>query len=182
MQEVFEHLEHVPFWRAALRDSRSAEWESVLGPYVAAVDYPASAFWRELAEAYPSALVVLSLRTDGATWWDSVTATVLNAAMPGTPSERPIEWKKMVVRLFDRMVPEWRSRDLAAREAAAVRAYDAHVEAVRTAFAGTGRLLEWRATDGWEPLCAALGVPVPDEPFPKVNTREDWAARQPTTN
>ena len=60
-----------------------------------------------------------------------------------------------------------------------MRAYDAHAAAVREAFAGTGRLLEWRATDGWAPLCAALGVPVPDEPFPHVNTREDWAARQP---
>jgi hypothetical protein len=178
MLEVFEHLEDIPAWRAALRGEK-VDWDALFDGWVAAVDYPASAFWRDLADAYPDALVVLSLRTDGATWWDSVTATVLNSAMPGAPSTRPIQWKKMVVRLFDRMVPEWRSRNLAAREAAAVRAYEAHTAAVRSAFSGTGRLLEWRATDGWEPLCAALGVPVPDEPFPRVNTREDWAARQP---
>ena len=28
--------------------------------------------------------------------------------------------------------------------------------------------------DGWEPLCTALGVPVPDEPFPHTNTAADF--------
>jgi hypothetical protein len=42
--------------------------------------------------------------------------------------------------------------------------------------AARGRMPDWRAADGWTPLCAALGVPVPDEPFPRVNTREDFLA------
>ena len=33
------------------------------------------------------------------------------------------------------------------------------------------RLLEFEAKDGWEPLCAFLGVPVPDEPYPRANER-----------
>lgn len=36
------------------------------------------------------------------------------------------------------------------------------------------RLLDWRAEKGWEPLCHALHVPVPDAPFPWVNRRSDW--------
>ncbi|MEX2525620.1 MAG: sulfotransferase [Gammaproteobacteria bacterium] len=36
------------------------------------------------------------------------------------------------------------------------------------------RLLEWRAGDGWEPLCRALGLPVPDEPFPHANTTDEF--------
>ena len=39
------------------------------------------------------------------------------------------------------------------------------------------RLLVWRASDGWGPLCERLGVPVPPEPFPRVNTREEFMAR-----
>lgn len=27
---------------------------------------------------------------------------------------------------------------------------------------------------GWEPLCAFLDVPVPDEPFPRVNDADDF--------
>ncbi|WP_407670127.1 sulfotransferase [Nonomuraea solani] len=39
------------------------------------------------------------------------------------------------------------------------------------------RLLEWQPADGWEPLCAALDLPVPDEPFPHENTTADMRAR-----
>lgn len=31
------------------------------------------------------------------------------------------------------------------------------------------RLLVMQLGDGWEPLCAFLGVPVPDVPYPRVN-------------
>ena len=51
--------------------------------------------------------------------------------------------------------------------------YERHNAGVRRD-APANRLLEWRAGDGWEPLCAALGLPVPAEPFPHVNTREEW--------
>ena len=60
--------------------------------------------------------------------------------------------------------------------------YDAHNAAVRDAVPAD-RLVEWRAGDGWEPLCTALGVPVPEEPFPHVNTTEEFqAADQPSTD
>ncbi len=31
------------------------------------------------------------------------------------------------------------------------------------------RLLVWNVRDGWEPICQALGLPVPDNPFPHAN-------------
>ena len=34
------------------------------------------------------------------------------------------------------------------------------------------RLLVFRVTDGWGPLCRFLGVPEPQEPFPNLNDRE----------
>lgn len=39
------------------------------------------------------------------------------------------------------------------------------------------RLVEWQPADGWEPICHALGVPVPDLPFPHVNTTAHFLAR-----
>jgi len=38
------------------------------------------------------------------------------------------------------------------------------------------RLVDYTAGDGWEPLCKALGVPVPDAPFPHVNSTADFRA------
>ena len=52
-------------------------------------------------------------------------------------------------------------------------AYERHNAAVRAAVA-PGRLVEWSPGDGWAPLCDALGVAIPDDPFPHLNTRADF--------
>jgi hypothetical protein len=44
------------------------------------------------------------------------------------------------------------------------------VEVIGAAGVPAERLLEWTVSDGWEPICARLGVAVPDEPFPPTNT------------
>lgn len=31
------------------------------------------------------------------------------------------------------------------------------------------RLLVFHPSEGWEPLCKFLALPVPDKPFPKIN-------------
>ena len=54
-----------------------------------------------------------------------------------------------------------------------VAAYERHNAEVR-ASAPADRFLDFDVAQGWEPLCAFLGVPVPDEPFPNVNDREQF--------
>jgi Sulfotransferase domain len=44
------------------------------------------------------------------------------------------------------------------------------------------RLLVYEIGQGWGPLCAFLGVPVPEVPFPTTNTREEYAARTAARN
>jgi hypothetical protein len=39
------------------------------------------------------------------------------------------------------------------------------------------KLLVFEAKEGWQPLCDFLGVPVPDVPYPRVNSREDMQQR-----
>jgi hypothetical protein len=60
-------------------------------------------------------------------------------------------------------------------EAAAKAAYEAHNAAVR-AEVPAERLIDWQPGDGWEPICAALDLPVPSEPFPHVNSTEEFRA------
>ncbi|KAA1424249.1 hypothetical protein F0U47_18575 [Nocardioides antri] len=77
-----------------------------------------------------------------------------------------------VVRMFSevlaaRFTPDARDPEEAK---AAYERHNAHVRAT----VPPDRLVEWSPGDGWEPLCAALGLPVPDEPFPRVNTKADW--------
>ncbi|HEX4079483.1 MAG TPA: sulfotransferase [Rhizomicrobium sp.] len=168
MIEVFQHPEHVPLWhQAALGDE--PDWNALFAGYAAAVDWPASAFWPELMRAFPDALVLLSLR-DPEAWWASAGETIF-ASLDTNPYVTP-EWRAMIEAMF-------RSRwgaDIADREAS-IAAFNAHNARVRNSVSPE-RLLVWQAGDGWEPICKALHLGTPSEPFPRVNTREDWRARE----
>jgi hypothetical protein len=167
MIEVFEHPEHVPRWHAALR-GESYDWDEIFDGYVAAVDWPTAAFWRELGDDNPDAPVVLSVREDADAWWRSAHATIFEATGRPPPPEAGLdEWYAMVMDMLDRFTPRWRE------QGPAIAAYEAHNAAVRAAVP-EGRLVEWRPSDGWVPLCTALGVPVPDTPFPHVNTTAEF--------
>ena len=60
-------------------------------------------------------------------------------------------------------------------ETEAKRAYEAHNADVR-ASVPADRLIDWHPGDGWEPICEKLGLPVPSEPFPHVNTTDEFRA------
>ena len=168
MSEVFRNLEDVPTWRAAVRGNE-VDWSSFPPDCVAAVDWPASAFWRELADANPDAVIVLSTRDSAAQWWESADATIL-PVLRKDPDPGYEDWQAMTKALFAREIAEkW--DDAATAQAF----YERHNGRVRRE-APADRLLDWRAADGWEPLCRALDLPVPDEPFPHVNTRQEWNA------
>ena len=165
MLELVQNLEHVPTWHAAAR-GRMPDWADFLSDYSATVDWPASLFWRELSGAFPGAIVLFSVR-DAESWWDSVSKTVFNVQVPISP-----EWRAM---MDDLEAARFTART--DDRAAAIEAFEKHNDAVRKAVPA-GRLVEWRAGDGWEPLCSALGLAVPDEPFPHTNTRAEFMARQ----
>jgi len=169
MFEVFAHPAHVPVWHQAARGTLP-DWQVFLDGYRAAVDLPAAAFWRELATASPGALIVLSVRDSAEQWWDSASATVLRpyraAPAPGTPMAEFLEMITEVLRSRLGMTDPTDKDTVIA-------AYERHNQAVRD-LAPPDRLLEWRPAEGWRPLADALGLPVPDQPFPKVNTRAEF--------
>lgn len=165
MSEVFSHPEHIPLWNAAIRGER-IEWSEIFDGYEAAVDWPASAFWLELSNLYPHSLVILSYRDPDA-WWKSVSSTIF----PHHKNEPDSEWRTMVTALLrDKFTPDTTNRQ------ACIEAFNQHNEFVRNAGLGT-RLLEWKASEGWESLCGALDLPIPDEPFPYVNSTEEFIQR-----
>ncbi len=155
-----------PGWDRALA-GKKVDWEQLTEGYSAAVDWPASLFWRELSEVNPEALVLLSVRDSAETWWQSMDATVLPAARLSLSPD----WSEGcgLAMLMERFAgsPEWdRAETLMA-------AYERHLAEVRKTIPKT-RLLEWQAQEGWGPICQALELPVPDQPFPWTNKRQDW--------
>ena len=166
MIEVFGHPEHVGLWRAAA-EGEVVDWAAMLAGYGATSDVPACLFWREILDANPGAVIALSTRRDAATWWESASQTIFGLDPALLPAEMG-EWFEMWRAVAEaRFTADWTDRD------AAVAAYERHNAEVR-ATAPSGRLVEWQAGDGWAPLCAALGLPQPEEPFPHLNKREDF--------
>jgi hypothetical protein len=171
MAETFGRPDDIRVWHDALLGTEP-DWEAFLTDYVATVDWPACAFWRELSDQWPDAVVLLSTRASADAWWQSARETIFVAATRDVPSEHADVMGpqlEMIDEMFTRFCPEWRE------EEAAKRAYEAHNAAVRAAIAPE-RLVEWQPGDGWAPICAALDVPVPAEPFPHVNTTADFRA------
>jgi hypothetical protein len=180
MAEVYAHMDHAPAWTAATQGDM-APVTRVLESYVATVDWPACALWSELAAANPYAKVLLSTRPTER-WWSSYEATI-HTLLSMQPSEMPedvalppeLEAMMAMVQatMFDRSFHTDDYTALTAEDLQA--AYERHNDAVRAA-APVDRFLEFDVVQGWEPLCAFLGVPVPSEPFPNVNDREQfWA-------
>jgi hypothetical protein len=169
MLEVFGRPDDVDVWRRAV-DGDLPDWPAFLADYDAAVDWPVAAFWRELAAAFPDAPVLLSTRRDADTWWKSANDTIFTVNRRATTDGPGAEQLGMVHDLFARrFTPDWENED------AAKAAYDAHNAAVRAAIPAP-RLIDWQVGDGWEPICGALGVEVPDTPFPHANTTADFRA------
>jgi len=54
-----------------------------------------------------------------------------------------------------------------------IAAFHAQEAAIKAAIPAS-RLLVRQAKDGWEPLCAFLGVPVPATPYPRTNSKEEF--------
>ena len=55
----------------------------------------------------------------------------------------------------------------------AVAAFNRHTAEVQKHI-DSERLLVYEVKQGWQPLCAFLGQPVPAEPFPRVNSRAEF--------
>lgn len=167
MFELFLHLDHLPAWEVAL-DGGSPDWDALLAGYGAAVDWPAALCWRELADRYPDARVLLSVR-DPDRWFSSFEQTVLAARQRMTVPPGPLgDALRFVGRCLDRAVGPGEDT-----RAACIAAYQRHNAAVQAAF-DDHRLLVYDVAQGWEPLCRWLGVPVPAEPFPLLNTRQEF--------
>jgi hypothetical protein len=154
-----------PVWRAALAHGRLDS--SVLEGFVASVDWPASMFWHQISARYPGAVVLLSRRGSAVEWWESMEATIL----PYARMSQSDTWAqgRDLLSLFERFAgtADWDDRTVLTG------AYERHLAAVRDA-CEPARLIEWMPTDGWAPICHALGLPEPDQPFPSTNRREDW--------
>jgi hypothetical protein len=190
MTNCFAHPERFALWLEAVRRKRAGEpidWRPLFTGYRATVDWPGAFFWRELTAAHPEAKVILTVR-DPERWYDSARATIYAATQGRSATSAARLLYGLMVRANPRaghgfrtvnetvwdgtMEGRFEDRD------AAIRIFEEHNREV-IATIPPDRLLVFDVKEGWRPLCAFLGVPVPmGEPFPHVNDTADFSRRQ----
>jgi hypothetical protein len=163
MSEVFANgRRNVPLWIDVVRGK--PDWDAIFDGFQSTTDYPACTYWRELAAYYPNAKVILTVR-DADTWFDSVSETIFSDAMQGSLAGSPVEAMMNGV-IFDAF--GGRVKDRAFMTDWFTRRNQEVIDSLPPQ-----RLLVFSPKQGWEPLCAFLGVPIPKEPFPRVNSRDE---------
>ncbi len=166
MSEVFPRPDHWPLWADAV-DGKPVDWDRIFDGFGATTDAPACLFYKQIADHYPKAKVVLSTR-DADRWFDSTQSTILSAAIME-------KFRQMPPLLMDTMHKMgWHPEDPENHDRALmIGRLKAHNESVLRTIPAD-RLLVFEAVQGWEPLCAFLGLPVPKEPFPHINSTDEF--------
>ncbi len=164
MSEVLAAPGHVDLWLDAA--SGRPDWSAIFRDFVATVDFPGASYWRELAQAYPDAKVVLSTR-DPERWFQSTQETIFSTELQAIYAGS--KWGRM----FDATISQHLEGDINDRDAM-IAAFNAHAVAVEQTI-DPDRLLVFEAKDGWAPLCRLLDVPEPAEPYPHVNPKQEFA-------
>ena len=165
MSEALQHREHWPIWvRAA--GGEAVDWDEVFAGWGSTTDAPGCQVYKQLADYYPDAKVVLSVR-DPEKWFASTQNTVLGGDVVGFHGARGSLGMVEAV--------GWGSDPRLHDKAFMMDRFHSHIEEVKANIAPE-RLLVYQVSDGWAPLCEFLGLPIPDAPFPRVNSTEDFQA------
>jgi Sulfotransferase domain len=174
MFEVRDHPEQLANWEAAARGER-VDWDDVFRGYRSQVDWPGARYWRELAQHYQKAKVILLVR-DPDSWFDSVQATIVPfVAARGT---HPSPHVNALAEMGHQTVSVQVFGDRLSDRDHAIRIFRRHIAEVQSEIP-SDRLLTFDLRSGWKPLCEFLEVDAPDVPFPNTNSskafvEEEW--------
>jgi len=172
MLEVYGNPGHTDVWLQAAQ-GQMPDWNALFAGYQATVDWPSCNFWQAQMQTYPDAKVILT-RRDPQQWYTSVMNTIWPATQAsmarGAPAARQgaemacaLIWDGIFAgRMDDR---DW-----------VIECYEAHNAKVIDTVPPE-RLLIYEPGQGWAPLCAFLDVAIPDEPYPRVNSTDEFRAR-----
>ena len=172
MMEVFGKLDHIRSWAAATR-GETPDWDALFANYRSIVDWPGCAFWRDLAEKNPDSKVLLSYR-DSDAWYDSFNNTIYQAMLRDVPPEPA--WVGEHFEMTRELILDQAFGGRPDDRAHVIRCYEEHNEAVRSEVPAD-RLILYEIGSGWKPLCDALDRPIPDEPYPRTNSTQEFRDR-----
>ena len=165
MTEIMQNPEYISDWVDAANGS--PDWDRIFKDYAATVDNPGCGFWRQLADHYPQAKVILTVR-DPEKWFDSTNETIHSVEFARFIKNTP--WGEMIQKtVYDTMDNRMQDREFM------VSFFENRTQEIINTIAPE-RLLIYEVRQGWKPLCDFLGLVDPGTDFPRVNSRDETKA------
>ncbi|HEV3379327.1 MAG TPA: sulfotransferase [Thermoleophilaceae bacterium] len=165
----------LPYWQAAA-DGEKVDWTEALDGWESTIDWPGCTFWEEMAEIWPDAPVLLSVR-DPEAWYRSTYNSIheakemaLRGELQGNTEEPP---DPAVMQMINGLIWNGTFKGRFTDKDFALEVFRRHNEDVKSKVPAD-RLLVYEIKQGWGPLCDFLGVEVPDEPMPHLNDTESF--------
>jgi hypothetical protein len=169
MHEVRDNPHLIVPWQDFV-GGKPLDFEQAFEGYRSQVDWPGARVWRESAERYPRAKMILTIR-DPDEWFDSVQGTIAPfLASRGTNDNAHAD---AIAAMAHKLIAEAIFDNRLSDRDHAIKVFNAHIAEVQ-AIIPASRLLTFDVREGWGPLCAFLGVPVPAISFPKLNSSRQF--------
>ncbi len=169
--EILKNPGHDQLWLDVV-GGKQIDWRALFKDYQATVDWPGCYYWQELAAEFPDAKVLLSTR-DFDSWYDSTTKT-LYRTMKTDYSKAP-QGQYNVLEMSCIMILEDTFHGRFEDKTYAKEIYQQHHDKIIKSV-DPDRLLVYQISEGWAPLSAFFGKPVPDAPFPNANSLSEYLA------
>jgi len=180
MEKLLTNPGDVVHWKKAYKEEK-VNWDELFADYNSIVDFPGAMFYKELANYYPEAKIILTVR-DPQSWYESVKNTIysfdpgvkfklrLVSKMPFSSDARNL---LKVIQLNDKSIWDKYFEGKFENKEYAINKFKNHIDDVKRAIPKE-RLLIFESKDGWEPLCKFLGKEVPNSPYPRSNQKENF--------
>jgi hypothetical protein len=177
MAHILPHADVAVAMMDAMREEDTARRQKLVSGlidgYQSVSDLPVVFFTPDFMDMFPDAKIVLNGRPSPEVWAKSCNES-LGFFFTRQFACIGLLWK--VDRLWYQINMEcrrWGKRHFGTEDLLSADIYHKYYKSVREEAAKRGReVLEFKAEDGWEPLCKFLGKPVPNKPFPKSNEKK----------
>jgi hypothetical protein len=176
MAHILPHADRAAALMAGMKEQDTARRQKIVHElvdgYQSVSDLPVVFFTPDFMDMFPDAKIVLNGRPSPEIWAKSCNES-LGFFFTWQFACIGFLWK--VDRLWYQINMEcrrWGKRTFDSENLISAEVYRDYYASVREEAAKRGReVLEFKAEDGWEPLCKFLGKPVPDKPFPRSNEK-----------
>ena len=172
MQNILLNKKDAKKWHDLIFNNKNNyNWDNIYKGYGACLDFPSCNYYKELMDFYPDAKVILNLRDDES-WvksWNVLNNQILKSFTFRFIAKLPYTSFKLHKDIHNEMILGSRGAFQGAKtDKEKMQKFNDWNQSVID-YVPKDRLLIYKASEGWEPICKFLNVNIPDIPFPYKN-------------